>query len=92
MGLYQKWASQHGCVDHPRQHKYLVTIFSTLLFWHGPCYFEANVMLLAFIGLGKYLETQVKHKSLSNIQSLVALLPSEVKTYRNGKWQLLKRQ
>lgn len=69
-------------------------LLSSLLyfFWHGPCYFEANVMLLAFIGLGKYLETQVKHKSLSNIQSLVELLPSEVKTYRNGKWQLLKRQ
>lgn len=71
-----------------------IWLLSSLLyfFWHGPFYFEANVMLLAFIGLGKYLETQAKHKSLSNIQNLVELLPSEVKTYRNGKWQLLKRQ
>lgn len=71
-----------------------IWLLSSLLyfFWHGPFYFEANVMLLAFISLGKYLETQAKHKTLNNIHNLVEFLPSEVKTYRNGKWQLLKRQ
>lgn len=41
-------------------------------------YFEAGVMILAFIGLGKYLEHRTKTGSLNALTALVALLPQTV--------------
>ena len=53
-----------------------------------PVYFEAGVMVIAFVRLGKYLEHRTKKHSLNSIQLLVKLIPEAVlvKTPQ-GEWQ-----
>ena len=53
-----------------------------------PVYFEAGVMVIAFVRLGKYLEHRTKKHSLNSIQLLVKLIPEAVlaKTPQ-GDWQ-----
>ena len=41
-------------------------------------YFEAGVMVIAFVRLGKYLEARTKKHSLNSIDLLLSLTPSEV--------------
>lgn len=55
----------------------------------GQVYFEASVMVLAFVSLGKYLEERVKKQSLNSIGLLLKLTPSQVEVERDGQWQLL---
>lgn len=53
-----------------------------------PVYFEAGVMVVAFVRLGKYLEHRTKKHSLNSIHLLVKLIPNDVlvKTAQ-GDWQ-----
>lgn len=51
-----------------------------------PTYFETNVMVIAFISLGKYLELQTKHQSLNSLNSLLSLLPTEATVWKNNQW------
>ncbi len=46
---------------------------------HGPeVYFEAGVMVIAFVRTGKYLEERTKKHSLNSINLLLSLTPDEV--------------
>ena len=50
-------------------------------------YFEAGVMVLAFVSLGKYLEAKTKRGSLNALGSLLQLTPREVSVFKNDAWQ-----
>lgn len=49
-------------------------------------YFEASVMILTFVSLGKYLEYRTKTGSLNALSKLMELLPHTVKVKRNQMW------
>ena len=53
--------------------------------WHN-VYFEASVMVIALVSLGKYLELRVKRNSLDSISLLMQLVPKEVEVKRNNEW------
>lgn len=50
-------------------------------------YFEAGVMVLAFVSLGKYWEAKTKRGSLNALGALLQLTPKEVLVYKNKNWQ-----
>ena len=56
---------------------------------HGPAvYFEAGVMVIAFVRTGKYLEERTKKHSLNSIDLLLSLTPDEVERQQpNGEFQ-----
>ena len=54
--------------------------------WHN-VYFEASVMVIALVSLGKYLELRVKRNSLNSIALLTQLVPKEVEVLRHNEWQ-----
>lgn len=53
-------------------------------------YFEAGVMVLAFMSLGKYLEAKTKRGSLNALGSLLQLTPRDVQILQNNQWQTVK--
>lgn len=52
---------------------------------HG-VYFEASVMVIAFVSLGKYLEHRTKKQGLNGLSLLMSLIPTSVLVQRDG-WQ-----
>ena len=56
---------------------------------HGSAniYFEASVMVLGFVSLGKFLEDRTKKHSLNSLGLLLQLTPKQVRVRRNGEWQ-----
>ena len=56
---------------------------------HGSAniYFEASVMVLGFVSLGKFLEDRTKKHSLNSLGLLLQLTPKQVCVQRNGEWQ-----
>ena len=50
-------------------------------------YFEAGVMVIAFVSLGKFLEMRTKKQSLNSLGLLLQLTPRSVQKYINGQWQ-----
>ncbi len=56
---------------------------------HGSAniYFEASVMVLGFVSLGKYLEDRTKKHSLNSLGLLLQLTPKQVRVQRNSEWQ-----
>ncbi|MFW2176884.1 MULTISPECIES: heavy metal translocating P-type ATPase [unclassified Moraxella] len=53
-----------------------------------PVYFEASVMVIAFVRLGKYLEHRTKKHSLNSIHLLLDLTPQSLEIQQaNGEWQ-----
>lgn len=52
---------------------------------HGPAvYFEAGVMVIAFVRTGKYLEERTKKHSLNSIDLLLSLTPDEVEQQQSN--------
>ncbi|OOF70372.1 heavy metal translocating P-type ATPase [Rodentibacter caecimuris] len=49
-------------------------------------YFEASVMVIGFVSLGKFLEERTKKQSLNSIVSLVKLTPKQVNVLQNDSW------
>ena len=49
-------------------------------------YFEASVMVIAFVRLGKYLEHRTKTQSLNSLGLLTQLIPTEVNRRIDDKW------
>ncbi|OAV02132.1 MULTISPECIES: heavy metal translocating P-type ATPase [Moraxella] len=49
-------------------------------------YFEASVMVIAFVRLGKYLEHRTKTQSLNSLGLLTQLIPTEVNRRIDGQW------
>ncbi|MBN6068567.1 copper-translocating P-type ATPase [Aggregatibacter actinomycetemcomitans] len=56
---------------------------------HGSAniYFEAAVMVLGFVSLGKFLEDRTKKHSLNSLGLLLQLTPKQVSVRRNRQWQ-----
>ena len=52
-------------------------------------YFEAGVMVIGFVSLGKFLEHRTKKSSLNSLGLLLKLTPTQVNVQRNGEWQQL---
>ncbi|MDO4227331.1 cation-translocating P-type ATPase [Neisseria sp.] len=52
-------------------------------------YFEAGVMVVGFVSLGKFLEHRAKKSSLNSLGLLLKLTPRQVNVERNGQWQSL---
>ncbi|HHF3496393.1 TPA: heavy metal translocating P-type ATPase, partial [Haemophilus influenzae] len=68
---------------------YLYSAF--MLFYHadhamGHVYFEASVMVIGFVSLGKFLEDRTKKYSLNSLSMLLQLTPKKVTVLRNEKW------
>ncbi|PNK60017.1 heavy metal translocating P-type ATPase [Psychrobacter sp. FDAARGOS_221] len=51
---------------------------------HVPVYFEAGVMIIAFVKLGKYLELRTKRHSLNSLNMLLELTPTTVERWVMG--------
>ena len=49
-------------------------------------YFEASVMVIGFVSLGKFLEERTKKHSLNSLIMLLQLTPKKVTALRNDKW------
>lgn len=52
-------------------------------------YFEAGVMVIGFVSLGKFLEHHTKKSSLNSLGLLLKLTPTQVNVQRNGEWKQL---
>ncbi|MFH6974876.1 heavy metal translocating P-type ATPase [Neisseria sp. 23W00296] len=57
---------------------------------HGAhVYFEAGVMVVGFVSLGKFLEQRTKKSSLNSLGLLIKLTPAQVSVMRGGAWVAL---
>lgn len=54
---------------------------------HQHIYFEASVMVIAFVSLGKYLEQRTKKQSLNSMSMLLQLTPKMVLKQLDNRWQ-----
>ena len=52
-------------------------------------YFEAGVMVIGFVSLGKFLEHRTKKSSLNSLGLLLKLTPTQVSVQRDGEWEQL---
>ena len=52
-------------------------------------YFEAGVMVIGFVSLGKFLEHRTKKSSLNSLGLLLKLTPTQVNIQRDGEWKQL---
>ena len=52
-------------------------------------YFEAGVMVICFVSLGKFLEHRTKKSSLNSLGLLLKLTPTQVNVQREGEWKQL---
>ena len=75
---------------------FLFSTFNTVYpqYWqqkglHPHVYFEAAVVIIAFILLGKYLEERAKGQTSSAIKKLIGLQPKTVRVIRDGQEQTL---
>ncbi|WP_369587182.1 heavy metal translocating P-type ATPase [Kingella oralis] len=50
-------------------------------------YFEAGVMVIAFVSLGKFLEERTKRGSLNSLGLMMQLTPRQVTVLRGDTWQ-----
>ncbi|WP_107855543.1 heavy metal translocating P-type ATPase [Neisseria weaveri] len=72
---------------------YLYSVF--MLFFHphahhgdmAHVYFEAGVMVVGFVSLGKFLEHRAKKNSLNSLSLLLKLTPRQVSVQRGEQWQ-----
>lgn len=56
---------------------------------HAPIYFEASVMVIGFVSLGKFLEHRTKKSSLNSLGMLLSLTPQQVNVFKDNAWQTL---
>lgn len=74
---------------------YLYSVF--MLFYHrnmghdgmAHVYFEAGVMVIGFVSLGKFLEQRTKKTSLNSLELMLKLTPGQVDVLRQDRWQTL---
>lgn len=75
-----------------------IYLYSTyMLFYHrsighddmAHIYFEASVMVIGFVSLGKFLEHRTKKSSLNSLSLMLKLTPTKVNVQRDGSWQSL---
>lgn len=68
---------------------YIYSLFAMLMAWHD-VYFEASVMVIAFVSLGKYWEKQTKQHSLNSLSLLLQLTPKTVQKWSGEQWQTIE--
>ena len=73
---------------------YLYSVYMLLFSPHAAhgmahVYFEAGVMVIGFVSLGKFLEHRTKKSSLNSLGLLLKLTPTQVNVQRNGEWKQL---
>ena len=71
-----------------------IYLYSALVYLSGngghlPLYFEAGVMVITFVGVGKALETRSKRRILNSLGALLRMTPDHVQIRRDGKWRSL---
>lgn len=74
------WLQSFG-IDWLNPSSYSALDVSTVFMQHGahvPVYFEAGVMIIGFVRLGKFLEHRTKKQSLNSINLLLELTPTQV--------------
>lgn len=65
----------------------IIWLYSCHAWQHGEhVYFEASVMILTFVSLGKYLEHRTKTGSLNALHNLIKLLPQTILKKENNTW------
>ncbi|MBP3194191.1 MAG: cation-translocating P-type ATPase [Cardiobacteriaceae bacterium] len=66
----------------------IIYIYSVILFFSGKTevYFEASVMILCFVSIGKYIEEKTKYQSLNSLSQLEKLNTEEIEVLRNNSW------
>lgn len=52
-------------------------------------YFEASVMIIGFVSLGKYLEERAKKNSLNSLRLLLQLRPTQVQRQQGTSWETI---
>lgn len=67
-----------------------IYLYSAAVFLSGhagklPTYFEAGVLVVAFVSFGKYLETRGKRDTLNSLSLLLQMTPETVTRYQAGK-------
>lgn len=50
-------------------------------------YFEASVMVITLVSLGKFLEEKTKRQSLNGLNLLLEMMPKQVSVWRDEQWQ-----
>ena len=73
---------------------YLYSVYMLLFSPHAAhgmahVYFEAGVMVIGFVSLGKFLEHRTKKSSLNSLGLLLKLTPTQVNVQREGEWKQL---
>lgn len=68
---------------------YVYSIAALLYPSLGHVYFEASVMVIGFVSLGKFLEERVKKNSLNSLGLLLQLTPKQVTVQRDQQWRTL---
>ncbi len=66
--------------------------FSSHVGHHGSMphvYFEASVMIIGFVSLGKYLEERAKKNSLNSLRLLLRLRPTKVQCQQGVSWETI---
>lgn len=66
--------------------------FSPSAGYHGGMphvYFEASVMIIGFVSLGKYLEGRAKKNSLNSLSLLLQLYPTQVQRQQGESWETI---
>ena len=71
-----------------------IYLYSALVYLSGdgerlPLYFEAAVMIITFVGIGKGIETRGKRESLNSLGLLLRMTPAHVAVKRDGRWRNL---
>ena len=74
---------------------YLYSVF--MLFYHqsmghdgaSHVYFEASVMVIGFVSLGKFLEERTKKQSLKQFRAIIQLTPKQVSVQRENRWETI---
>lgn len=73
-----------------------IYLYSTYMLFHHQAlghdtthhvYFEAAVMVIGFVSLGKFLEERTKKHSLNSLELLLQLTPKQVNVLRDEIWQ-----
>lgn len=62
--------------------------YSSYVWWAGghEVYFEASVMVIAFVSLGKFLEQRTKKQGLDSVSAMMALIPKTALVKQQDTW------
>ncbi|MBI5831837.1 MAG: cadmium-translocating P-type ATPase [Armatimonadetes bacterium] len=56
---------------------------------HTHLYFDTSAMIVAFILIGRYLESHARYRTRAELRALLALRPHEARVWRDDQWLML---